>query len=86
MVKEPYDKFGHCIWCGKQTFMPLSCEGEITIHYSPDYDESVYILDNDSKMGVNTCAKCKTASLYLGVTGEYPVEEVKMFSSLFSKS
>lgn len=45
MVKEPYDKFGHCIWCGKDnhtsTTFRLNTNSKMKVNICVDCDREV---------------------------------------------
>lgn len=54
-----YDKHGHCVICHEVMIIEQVIDGEVRKRFTPDYDETEYLLDDDSKMRVAICKPCK---------------------------
>ena len=60
MSNKAIDKYGHCVKCHKFMIVEEVIEGKVQTRFSPQYDESYYLLDDGSQMKVAICKKCKS--------------------------
>lgn len=56
-----YDKYGHCIICGKNMKYTQIVDGKEISRFSDEYCEVEYLLNDNSKMRVAICTSCKPA-------------------------
>jgi hypothetical protein len=54
-----YDKYGHCVLCHKDMIYEQVIGQKVTKRFSVDYDETEYLLDDNSRMRVAICKPCK---------------------------
>lgn len=56
---ERIDKFGHCCTCSKYLLTKRVVDGKVVDIFTPDYDQTVFLLDNGSQMQITICKHCK---------------------------
>ena len=54
-----WDKYGHCCLCHKNMIIEQVIDGKVQIRFTPDKDETQYLLNDGSKMRVSICKSCK---------------------------
>ena len=55
MRKPKTDKFGHCVICHKNLLVEQYVDNKFILRFTPDYDESMFFLNDASKMRVAIC-------------------------------
>lgn len=58
-MKIDYDKFCHCVLCHKHLITERVVGNHIEKVFTPDKDETIFLLDDGSQMRVTICKKCK---------------------------
>ena len=53
------DKYGHCVLCHKNMLTEQVIDKKVTLRFTPDYDETEYLLNDGSRMRVAVCKQCK---------------------------
>jgi hypothetical protein len=53
------DQYGHCIMCHQNLRYKKVVDGQETDLMKPEYDETDFLLNNNSKMRVVVCKPCK---------------------------
>lgn len=56
---ERYDKFGHCVKCGKCMVIEQVIDNELQYRFTADYREKELFMNDGSKMRVAICANCR---------------------------
>lgn len=59
MTYENIDKYGHCVVCHKGLLIERVVDGKAVKIFSPDKEESEFLLDDGSRMRVCICRGCK---------------------------
>jgi len=54
-----WDKFGHCVMCHKNMLIEQAIDGKIQNRFTPEYQETEFLLDDGSRMRVAICETCK---------------------------
>lgn len=54
-----YDKYGHCVLCHTNMRVEQVIGGKVQMRFTPDYDETEYLLDDGTRMRVAVCKPCK---------------------------
>ena len=53
------DRFGHCVKCHKKMMIEAVIGGKIHRRFLPDYTNTLFLLDDGSRMKVAICKGCK---------------------------
>ena len=53
------DKYGHCCSCHKNLLVPRIINGKEMMSFTPDFDQTEFVISNNSRMVVCMCVKCK---------------------------
>lgn len=53
------DKFGHCSLCHDNLLVPRVVGGKEIMTFTPDFDQTEFIISNKSRMIVCICKTCK---------------------------
>lgn len=56
------DKFGHCCVCHKNLLTKRVVDGHVIDMFLPEYDDTVFLLNNGSQMQITICKNCKEIS------------------------
>ena len=56
---ERIDRFGHCCYCSAYLLTKRVVDGKVVDMFTPQYDQTVFLLDNGSQMQITLCKKCK---------------------------
>lgn len=54
------DVYGHCCLCHNNMILNRVVGGKIIQMFSPDYDSTQFVLNNNSKCNVSMCKPCKS--------------------------
>jgi len=60
MNLENIDKYGHCVYCHRNLIFERVVDGKVIFMFSPDKEETEFLLDDGSRMRVCICRQCKT--------------------------
>jgi len=55
-----YDKYGHCVVCHKNMLIEAVIDNKVQKRFTPEYQETEFLLDDGSKMRVAICESCKS--------------------------
>jgi len=58
---ERIDKFGHCCYCSAYLLTKRVVDGKVVDMFTPNYDQTTFLLDNGSQMQITLCKKCKSS-------------------------
>lgn len=53
------DKYGHCVLCHRNLIVERVSDGKVIHMFTPDKEETEFLLDDGSKMRVCVCRPCK---------------------------
>lgn len=54
-----WDEYGHCVWCHKNMLVERVSDMKVIKMFTPDYDETEFLLNDGSRMRVAICKPCK---------------------------
>lgn len=54
------DKYGHCVICHKNLILPRVVGGEQVMMFTAQFDQTEFVISNNSRMVVCMCKKCKS--------------------------
>lgn len=73
------DKFGHCSLCHENLLVPRVVGGKEIMTFTPDFDQTEFVISNKSKMIVCMCKACKSkADLSSATVQENIMKSVKL--------
>jgi hypothetical protein len=55
------DKYGHCCLCHKDLLLPRIVGGKEIMMFTPEFDQTEFVLSNKSRMVVCMCKPCKAS-------------------------
>lgn len=58
---ERIDRFGHCCYCSAYLLTKRVVDGKVVDMFTPQYDQTTFLLDNGSQMQITICKKCKSS-------------------------
>ena len=61
MTVESIDKYGHCSKCHKNMIVERVVDGKVVVMFTPEHDETEFLLRDGSKMRVCLCKACKNS-------------------------
>ena len=53
------DKYGHCAICHNNLMVERVSDGKVINMFTPDKDETEFLLDDGSRMRISICRPCK---------------------------
>lgn len=56
---ERIDKFGHCCACSEYLLIKRIVDGRVVDMFTPQYDQTIFLLNTGSQMQITICKKCK---------------------------
>lgn len=57
---ENIDKYGHCVVCHKSLIVERAVDGKVIKMFTPEHDETRYMLTDGTEMRVCICKSCKS--------------------------
>lgn len=73
------DEYGHCCLCHKNLIVPRVVGGEQIMMLTPEFDQTEFIISNNSRMVVCMCRTCKsTVDLNNTIVHNKIMESVKL--------
>lgn len=54
------DSYGNCVICHSNLLVPRVVGGKQIMHFTPDFDQTEFVISNKSKMVVCMCRHCKS--------------------------
>ncbi len=72
------DRYGHCCKCHKDLLVPRVVGGKQIMMFTPQFDQTEFVLNNKSRMVVCMCKKCKKMDLHDPKVQEKIMESVKL--------
>lgn len=54
------DRYGHCCVCAKNLILPRIVGGKEIMMFTPEFDQTEFVISNKSRMVVCMCKKCKS--------------------------
>lgn len=55
------DQYGHCVNCHKNLLVPRIVGGKEIMTFTPDFDQTEFVISNKSRMVVCMCKPCKAS-------------------------
>ena len=73
------DKYGHCCFCHKNLILPRVVGGQQIMMFTPDFDQTEFVISNKSRMVVCMCKDCKSGvDLHNPIIHNSIMESVKL--------
>lgn len=73
------DRYGHCVFCSKNLLVPRVVGGKQIMMFTPDFDQTEFVITNKSRMVVCMCKPCKeSVDLHNPVIHKKIMESVKL--------
>ena len=61
------DKYGHCVLCHKNMIIERVVDYKVVNMFSPEYEQTEFLLDDGSRMKVAVCKTCKRDTDFSGI-------------------
>ena len=55
------DRYGHCVKCARNLLLPRIVGGKEVMMFTPEFDQTEFVISNKSKMVVCMCKTCKAS-------------------------
>lgn len=72
------DIYGHCCVCHENLLIPRVVGGKQIMSFNPYFDQTEFVISNNSRMVVCMCKKCKKIDLSNPIVQKKIMESVKL--------
>lgn len=56
------DEYGHCVLCNRNLLVPRVVGGKQIMTFTPDFEQTEFVISNKSRMVVCMCKQCKESN------------------------